>query len=52
MTNHTLGQALACASRGWPVFPCMPGRKIPRKAMTRYSVGTDIINSHHLMMTV
>ena len=29
MTNHTLGQALACASRGWPVFPCMPGRKIP-----------------------
>jgi hypothetical protein len=29
MTNETLRQALACASRGWPVFPCMAGRKIP-----------------------
>jgi hypothetical protein len=29
MTNQTLRQALAFASRGWPVFPCMPGRKIP-----------------------
>jgi hypothetical protein len=29
MTNHTLRQALAYASRGWPVFPCMPGRKTP-----------------------
>jgi hypothetical protein len=29
MTNQTLRQALACASRGWPVFPCMHGRKIP-----------------------
>jgi hypothetical protein len=29
MTNETLRQALACASRGWPVFPCMHGRKIP-----------------------
>ena len=22
-------QALACAERGWPVFPCQPGRKTP-----------------------
>jgi hypothetical protein len=29
MTNETLRQALACASRGWPVFPCMYGRKVP-----------------------
>jgi hypothetical protein len=24
-----LRQALACAERGWPVFPCQPGRKAP-----------------------
>ncbi len=29
MTDATLRQALACARRGWPVFPCLPGQKIP-----------------------
>jgi len=29
MTDTTLGYALACAARGWPVFPCQPGQKIP-----------------------
>ena len=29
MTNPVLRQALACAARGWPVFPCLPGQKIP-----------------------
>ena len=29
MTDRTLRQALAYASRGWPVFPCQPGQKIP-----------------------
>ncbi len=29
MTDTMLGQALAYARRGWPVFPCLPGQKIP-----------------------
>ena len=29
MTETTLRQALAYAHGGWPVFPCLPGRKIP-----------------------
>jgi Bifunctional DNA primase/polymerase, N-terminal len=29
MTNPVLRQALAYADRGWPVFPCLPGQKIP-----------------------
>jgi hypothetical protein len=29
MTDATLRQALAYARRSWPVFPCLPGQKIP-----------------------
>src|SRR5580658_1295923 len=29
MTDATLRCALAYARRGWPVFPCQPGQKIP-----------------------
>jgi hypothetical protein len=29
LTDDTLCQALTYASRGWPVFPCQPGQKIP-----------------------
>jgi len=29
MTGAALHQALAYARRGWPVFPCQPGEKIP-----------------------
>ena len=29
MTNHVLRQALDYAERGWPVFPCQPGKKTP-----------------------
>jgi hypothetical protein len=29
VSNDTLRQALTCADRGWPVFPCQPGMKTP-----------------------
>jgi len=29
VTGATLRQALAYARHGWPVFPCLPGQKIP-----------------------
>jgi len=29
MTDAILRRALACARHGWPVFPCLPGQKIP-----------------------
>ena len=32
MTDATLRQALAYARHGWPVFPCLPGQKIPATA--------------------
>ena len=35
MTDAPLRQALAYATRGWPVLPCQPGRKTPA---TRHGV--------------
>ena len=32
MTSGTLRQALAFATCGWPVLPCLPGQKIPATA--------------------
>ncbi len=29
MTDAALRQALAFATRGWPVLPCQPGQKTP-----------------------
>jgi len=29
MTDTALREALAYARRGWPVFPCLPGEKVP-----------------------
>ena len=41
MTSPTLRQALAYAARGWPVFPCQPGRKIPATAHGFRDATTD-----------
>ena len=40
MTNHVLRQALDCAGRGWPVFPCQPGKKTP-------ATGARLPRRHH-----
>jgi len=41
MTNPTLEEALACAERGWPVFPCRPGRKAPATGHGHLDATTD-----------
>lgn len=48
MTRHpfqprspVLEQALAYAERGWPVFPCQPGRKTPATAHGHLDASTD-----------
>ena len=37
----TLREALAYARRGWPVFPCQPGQKIPATAHGFRDATTD-----------
>jgi hypothetical protein len=39
--NPVLRQALAYARRGWPVFPCQPGQKIPATAHGFRDATTD-----------
>ena len=39
--DQTLHQALAYAHRGWPVFPCQPGQKIPATAHGFRDATTD-----------
>ncbi len=41
MTDAMLRQALAYARHGWPVFPCLPGQKIPATAHGFQDATTD-----------
>jgi hypothetical protein len=41
VSNPILDQALACAERGWPVFPCQPGRKTPATRRGPLDATTD-----------
>ena len=41
MTDATLRQALAYARHGWPVFPCLPGQKIPATQHGYLDASTD-----------
>ena len=43
MTDATLQQALSYARRGWPVFPCLPGQKIPATTHGYQDATTDDI---------
>jgi hypothetical protein len=39
--NPVHRQALAYAERGWPVFPCLPGRKVPATEHGHRDATTD-----------
>jgi hypothetical protein len=39
--DRTVETALACASRGWPVFPCRPGSKEPATRHGFHDASTD-----------
>jgi hypothetical protein len=39
--DGTLRQALAFADRGWPVFPCQPGQKVPATRHGFWDATTD-----------
>jgi len=41
MTGQTLRRALAFAAQGWPVFPCLPGQKIPATTHGFHDATTD-----------
>ena len=41
MSGTRLGQVLAYAARGWPVFPCQAGQKIPATAHGHLDATTD-----------
>jgi hypothetical protein len=45
MTDATLRQALAYARHGWPVFPCLPGQKIPA---TRHGYRDATTDEQHI----
>ena len=49
MTDATLRQALAYARRGWPVFPCLPGQKIPATPHGYRDATTDRAADHRLV---
>ena len=41
MTIHVLRQALDYTGRGWPVFPCQPGKKTPATVHGHLDATTD-----------
>jgi Bifunctional DNA primase/polymerase, N-terminal len=46
MTNRVHRAALEYAGRGWPVFPCLPGRKWPAIPYGRADATTDPAQIH------
>ena len=47
--DHALRQALAYARRGWPVFPCLPGQKVPATRHGFRDATTDPRADHRLV---